>query len=203
MNTIDYSGTQVIPSKVVCVGRNYADHAKELGNNVPTEPVIFMKPNSAVSDVLSSFHHEPLHYETELSFLIRGGKIAGVGLGLDLTKRQLQTQLKAGALPWERAKAFDGSAVFSAFVELSVAIDSLNFTLTVDGELLQKGSVQQMLFLPHDLVAHINTFSTLNDNDIVMTGTPEGVGELKSGAHYNVTLYAGDVSVLSHCWRAM
>ncbi len=203
MNAIDYNGTQVIPSKVVCVGRNYVGHAKELGNDVPKEPVIFMKPNSAVSNVLSSFHQEPLHYEAELSFLIRGGHLEGVGLGLDLTKRQLQAALKVASLPWEKAKGFDGSAVFSSFVDINVPIEMLGFTLRVDGEQRQSGSVQQMLFSPSDLLQYIGEFSTLQDNDILMTGTPEGVGELVSGSEYEVSLYAEGDCLLSHCWKAI
>ncbi len=202
MNTIEYNGAKVIPAKVVCVGRNYVGHAKELGNDVPTEPVIFMKPNSAVSDVLCSFHQEPLHYEAELSFLIRAGQLAGVGLGLDLTKRQLQSRLKAASLPWERAKAFNGSAVFTSFVDINVPIKMLSFTLRVDGEQRQSGTVQQMLFSPGDLLQYIGEFSTLQDNDILMTGTPEGVGELVPGSDYEVALYAEGSCLLSHSWRA-
>ncbi len=203
MNSIEYQGKAVSPSKIVCVGRNYADHARELGNDVPTEPVIFMKPNSSISSALSSFHQESLHYEAELSFLIQGGSLSGVGLGLDLTKRGLQSRLKAASLPWEQAKAFDGSAVFSSFVPLDMPVETLSFTLSVDGVLRQSGKTQQMLFSPKDLLNYIGEFSTFQDNDVLMTGTPAGVGELVSGSDYEVALYASGVYVLSHCWRAV
>ncbi len=203
MNSVEFLGKQVSPSKIVCVGRNYADHARELGNDVPTEPVIFMKPNSSISSTLSSSHQEALHYEAELSFLIQNGTLSGVGVGLDLTKRGLQSTLKAASLPWERAKAFDGAAVFSSFVALDFPLDDLRFTLSVDGVLRQSGETQHMLFSPNDLLRYISEFSTLQDNDIVMTGTPAGVGELVSGCDYEVTLYAEDVYVLSHRWCAV
>ncbi len=110
------------PSKVVCVGRNYAEHVKELNNAMPDQMVVFNKPNTSITTQLNSYHQEPLHYEGEICFSIKNGEIDAVGFGLDLTKRELQSALKAKQLPWERAKAFDGSAVLSKFVSLKGGI---------------------------------------------------------------------------------
>ena len=100
-----------IPTKVLCVGRNYVDHIEELNNAIPDAMVVFNKPCTSVTSSLSSFHQEALHYEAEICFIVENGQYSAVGLGLDLTKRELQSSLKAKGLPWERAKAFDGSAV--------------------------------------------------------------------------------------------
>ena len=114
MNTItllstDNSAQLITPSKVVCIGRNYVDHIKELANEMPDQMVVFIKPNSAISTRLFAKHNDDaLHFEAELSFLYQGGKFTAVALGLDLTKREVQGTLKAKGLPWERAKAFDG-----------------------------------------------------------------------------------------------
>jgi 2-keto-4-pentenoate hydratase/2-oxohepta-3-ene-1,7-dioic acid hydratase in catechol pathway len=103
MKSIIVDNTQVIPSKIICIGRNYVDHIAELGNEVPDEMVVFIKPNSSIAEQLSSYHDEPLHYEGELCFVYQLGRFSAVGFGLDLTKRQLQSKLKAKGLPWERA----------------------------------------------------------------------------------------------------
>ncbi len=116
MKSVMFENKKVIPSKIVCIGRNYVEHIKELGNEMPSSMVIFNKPNSSVSDTLFEPANELCHYEGEISFLITNSKISGVGFGLDLTKRKIQGSLKEKGLPWERAKAFDNSAVFSEFV---------------------------------------------------------------------------------------
>ena len=135
MQTITVNGRSVTPSKVVCIGRNYVAHIEELGNEIPEQMVVFNKPNSAISDILrSQIAGEALHYESELAFVIEGGKLAAVGFGLDLTKRGLQSRLKEKGLPWERAKAFDGAALFSGFVALPKEVSSLSLQLTVDGD---------------------------------------------------------------------
>jgi 2-keto-4-pentenoate hydratase/2-oxohepta-3-ene-1,7-dioic acid hydratase in catechol pathway len=118
MKTITVNDRKVTPTKIVCVGRNYVGHVRELKNEVPDEPLFFLKPNSSLSETLHSFHQEPLHYEGEISFLFEGGRFSAVGFGLDITKRVLQDSLKAKGLPWERAKAFDNSALFSRFSEI-------------------------------------------------------------------------------------
>ena len=181
MKTIRMDGKEVSPSKVVCVGRNYAAHIEELHHTPPEQPVIFVKPNSAISDQVRFQSSDVIHYEAEITLLVHGGRFAGVGLGLDLTKRELQTYLKQNGLPWERAKAFDGAAVFSEFVSLEGDLSQLALELTVNGELKQQGGYDLMLFKPEMLLKEISGFMTLEDNDLLMTGTPKGVGPIRIG----------------------
>ncbi|GAA5217349.1 fumarylacetoacetate hydrolase family protein [Corallincola platygyrae] len=194
--------SDVVPAKVVCVGRNYADHIKELNNEVPTAPVIFCKPNSAITEQLNSKHQEPLHYETEICFLLERGKLSAAGVGLDLTKRGLQSELKAKGLPWERAKAFDGSALFSDFVAIDGVSSELQLKLWIDGALTQQGGVSLMLNQPDALVDEINGFITLQDGDILMTGTPKGVGEIPAGAELWAQLFDGEQLLTEARWAA-
>ena len=173
---IDKSVQQVTPSKVVCIGRNYVDHIKELANEIPDEMVVFLKPNSAITTTLSA-KHNALHYEAELSFLYQGGQFTAVALGLDLTKREVQGKLKTKGLPWERAKAFDGSAVFSDFVAIpEEGLSQLNLSLVINDELKQQGGVSLMMVKPDEILKELQRFISLEDGDIVMTGTPKGVG---------------------------
>ena len=194
---------QISPSKIVCIGRNYAAHIEELGNEVPDDMVVFNKPNSAISKTLHSTLGEPLHYEGELAFLVQAGKLAAVGFGLDLTKRTLQSKLKGKGLPWERAKAFDGAAVFSKFVELPATIDELSLRLTVDGELRQEGGVTLMMYKPNTILRELSKFTTLEDGDIIMTGTPKGVGVVKSGECFEGQVLFGNEALLSASWTAV
>lgn len=183
-------------TKVVCVGRNYAEHAKELNNPVPDKPILFIKPESSVVSL-----HEALsipkadcHYETEIAVLIGSELkqadeqqaeqgIAGIGLAIDLTKRALQAELKAKNHPWEEAKAFDGACPLSDFLMPSQVSDleAINFSLTINDELKQKGNSSDMLMSILPLIAHISQIFTLRPGDIVLTGTPKGVGELFPG----------------------
>jgi len=176
--SVNDSTQQITPSKVVCIGRNYVDHIKELANEMPDEMVVFLKPNSAISSELFARHNDDvLHYEAELSFLYQGGKFTAVALGLDLTKREVQGKLKAKGLPWERAKAFDGSAIFSDFVSIEQKnINQLNLSLTINNEQKQQGGVDLMMVKPDEILAELQSFISLEDGDIVMTGTPKGVG---------------------------
>ena len=185
------------PGKVVCVGRNYADHARELGNPVPEEPLLFIKPATALvaleQPLVIARRFQPCHYETEISVLI--GKplsqaapdgareaIAGLGVALDLTLRELQNRLKAEGQPWEKAKAFDGSCALSHFVPPGgQALEALPLRLTRNGVLAQDSSSRQMLFPILDLLCRISAFFTLVPGDVVLTGTPEGVGALADG----------------------
>ncbi|PAU88300.1 isomerase/hydrolase [Pseudomonas sp. WN033] len=185
--------------KVVCVGRNYAEHARELNNPVPSEPLLFIKPATAVVGL-----DQPLrlpqglgavHYETEIALLIGqtlSGEvseqqaveaIAGIGLALDLTLRELQDQLKAKAHPWERAKAFDGACPLSPFVRSEQVPDLGNIALQlqINGQLRQQGSSAEMITPIVALLRHIATVFTLQPGDVVITGTPAGVGVLNPG----------------------
>ncbi len=173
------------PSKILCVGRNYVEHIRELGNEVPENMVVFNKPNSSIATELYSFLDEPLHYEAEICFLVRDKQLYAVGFGLDLTKRGLQSTLKSKGLPWERAKAFNHSAKFSRFVPLDdMNIDELEVELFINSMRMQLGSTTQMLYKPDVILSELNTFTHLEDGDIVMTGTPQGVGEIVAGDRF-------------------
>lgn len=200
MRSIIFNQSKVYPSKVVCVGRNYLNHIKELNNQVPEDPVLFIKPSSAISSQLVVPEDKVLHYEAELCFLIQDKKIIAAGVGLDLTDRCLQIQLKEKGLPWEKAKAFDASAVFSEFSPLKSESDLLNlsFSLSINGKLRQKGAYEDMIYKPQALLNHIARYFTLVDDDIVMTGTPEGVAELSHGDAFEVTLYLNAKKLLQH-----
>ncbi|GAB3282629.1 fumarylacetoacetate hydrolase family protein [Parahaliea aestuarii] len=203
MNTVTVDGRTVTPSKIVCVGRNYAAHIAELGNEVPDDMVVFLKPNSAIGSELQSRLGEPLHYEGELAFVVEGGALAAVGFGLDLTRRELQSQLKAKGLPWERAKAFDGAALFSDFVPLPAgAPEGLGLELEVDGELRQKGDISLMLYPPRTVLQQLAGFLSLEDGDIIMTGTPAGVGEVRAGETFSGHVLHGDRRLVSASWQA-
>lgn len=203
MNSVQFNDESVVVSKVACIGRNYVEHAHELGNAVPEQPVIFCKPNSAISSTLASTHlGETLHYEAEIALLVKGGKFVGVGLGLDLTKRATQSELKAKSLPWERAKAFDGSVVLSDFVTIDGIDDDLSIQLQIDNQLRQNGCVGQMLFKPQALLAELNTFMTLADGDVVLTGTPKGVGEVSAGQVFSAAVLSGEQVLVEKRWVA-
>jgi 2-keto-4-pentenoate hydratase/2-oxohepta-3-ene-1,7-dioic acid hydratase in catechol pathway len=216
MNTItlvsaDKSTQLLTPSKVICIGRNYVDHIKELANEIPDEMVVFLKPNSAINKVLTAKHNDDvLHYEAELSFLYQGGKFTAVGLGLDLTKREVQGKLKAKGLPWERAKAFDNSAIFSDFVSIEQEdIQRLNLSLMINDAPKQQGGVNLMMTKPADILRELQTFMSLEDGDIVMTGTPKGVGVIGNNDSFTGQVYLSqkdtvmDNKVLLDCtWLA-
>jgi 2-keto-4-pentenoate hydratase/2-oxohepta-3-ene-1,7-dioic acid hydratase in catechol pathway len=203
MQTVNFNGTSVTPSKIVCVGRNYVAHIQELGNEVPRDMVVFNKPNSAISDVLrSAVDGETLHYEGEIVLLVRGGEFAAVGFGLDLTRRELQSSLKQKGLPWERAKAFDGAALFSAFVPLPPEPDQLELQLVVDGELRQAGGVGMMIYPPPTILAELRKFTTLEDGDLIMTGTPAGVGAIHPGERFEGRILARGEVLVSASWIA-
>ena len=184
MNYVDLQGQNICPSKIVCIGRNYVEHIHELNNEVPSEPVIFLKPNSAISQVLCSDQINEIHYEAELSFIIENQQIKAVGFGFDLTKRKIQTELKAKGLPWERAKAFDRSAIFSQFILFSKNVSHLSLTLSINGKLVQKGSVELMLNKPLEIIENVSEFISFEDADILMTGTPKGVGKINKGDEF-------------------
>ena len=182
--------------KIICIGRNYTNHITELQNERPTEPVVFMKPDSAVllkqhPFVLPEFSNE-VHHEIELIVKInKVGKYIEpkfahkyydeISVGIDFTARDLQDQLKAKGLPWEKAKAFDGSAVIGEFVSKDqfASLEDVNFELLKNGEIAQKGNSSLMLWKIDELVAYVSQFFTLKIGDIIFTGTPEGVAAVQ------------------------
>lgn len=184
--------------KIVCVGRNYAAHAEELNNPIPEEPLLFIKPATAVVPMAEPVHlprgRGSCHFEGELALLIGQplteanaadvpAAIAGLGLALDLTLRELQSDLKKLGQPWEKAKGFDGACPLSPFVKLDWLPDwdNLTYTLWLNGEIRQRGKSNHMLTPILDLVAYISSHFTLLPGDVVLTGTPAGVGELQVG----------------------
>ncbi|CAM3716697.1 MULTISPECIES: fumarylacetoacetate hydrolase family protein [Pseudoalteromonas] len=203
MNTVKVAGQRVIPNKIICIGRNYAAHIAELGNETPSEMLLFTKPNSAISEQLHSQHNQDiLHFETELCFIVKNNQLSAVGLGLDLTKRAVQTHLKMKGLPWERAKAFDGSALFSEFVPINSAQQLFSFKLMIDGRIQQQGNCELMINKADAILTEISQFMTLQDGDIIMTGTPEGVGEVSKGSEFIVQLYLDSQRLLEQHWLA-
>ncbi len=203
MKTVILDGQRVAPSKVVCVGRNYVEHIKELNNEMPSSMVLFMKPNSAISSELLTIPQTPLHYEGEISFLIRKGAIAAVGFGLDLTNRELQSELKGKGLPWERAKAFDGAAVMSAFVSIEPDdIENISMQLWINDVLVQEANSELMIYKPLSVIEEVSSFSTLADNDIVMTGTPKGVGSYVKGDKFVGKIFLKGREIISREWVA-
>jgi len=210
MNTIRIISTSVsttiTPSKIVCIGRNYVDHIQELSNEIPDEMVVFFKPNSAITNNLTSLHlNDELHYEAELSFLYQQGRFTAVALGLDLTKRAVQAKLKTKGLPWERAKAFNGSALFSDFVTFEQSnLEQLTLSLMINQQEKQQGGVALMMIKPEAILEELQTFTCLEDGDIVMTGTPKGVGIIKAGDDFSgqVSLQGQDTPLISCQWLA-
>ena len=195
---IKNSSKQIPIGKIVCVGRNYAEHAKELGNEVPQKPVVFLKPSSAVifsgdNIIYPSFSKE-MHHETELVLLIgkkvkeatieeAENSIAGYGLGLDMTLRDIQNELKKKGNPWTIAKCFDTSAVLSDFVlkeNLSLTLEEEIF-LKVNDQIRQKEKLNLMLFKPAEIVQYISSLMTLEEGDLIFTGTPKGVSKVEKG----------------------
>ena len=202
MTTVIFDGVPVRPGKVVCVGKNYAAHIEEMASVPAENMVVFMKPATSIGTTLHATLDEALHYEGEICLLIKGGAVAGVGFGLDLTKRETQSTLKAAGLPWERSKAFTGSALFSEFVPAPAKLNQLGVELTVDSELRQKGDVSLMLYPPDVILQELNQFLSLEDYDIIMTGTPAGVGAVKTGEHFLGRVLNDEDVLVSSAWVA-
>ena len=184
--------------KIICIGRNYAEHAKELSNPVPEEPVFFLKPDTALIAKNQAFFHpdfsKDVHYEAELVVRIeRVGKniqerfahkyYSEISVGIDFTARDIQKKCKEKGLPWEKAKAFDGSAPVGKFIKISDLPDKENicFALEVNGKQVQSGKSKDMLFSIDKLIAYISQFITLKIGDLIFTGTPAGVGKVSVG----------------------
>lgn len=203
MSVILVDDKKVKPSKVVCVGRNYAEHVKELNNVMPDQMVVFNKPTTSITNKLYAYHQEPLHYEGEICFTIKNGDIDAVGFGLDLTKRELQSTLKAKQLPWERAKAFDGSAVLSKFVTLvNGNWQGISLELLINGVRVQSGGVMNMLYSPQDILNEVKSYTTLNNGDVLMTGTPSGVGVVHEGDIFTARIKQYDDVLIETQWIA-
>lgn len=180
MQTIRYLDEILTPSKVICVGRNYVEHIKELNNETPDSMVLFNKPNSAITDTLE-FIQTDCRFEGEICFLIKDKKIGGIGFGLDLTKADIQNKMKAKGLPWERAKGFDKSAVLSKFVRFEGDIKTLEMKLFVNDTLTQHATYDLMIYKPDEILSEIDSFMTLVDGDVIMSGTPKGVATYHLG----------------------
>jgi len=184
--------------KIICVGRNYSDHIKELKNETPSEPVLFLKPDSSILLKKQAFFipefSNDVHHEVEL--LVKINKIGKhidrkfahkyydeIGLGIDFTARDLQTELKKNGLPWEKAKSFDGSAVVGKFINKQEIkdIDDITFNLQVNGNIVQQGNSSQMTWNIDGLIEYISKYFTLKIGDIIFTGTPAGVGKVAPG----------------------
>ena len=180
--------------KIFCVGRNYADHAKELGNAVPEEPVIFMKPKTALLPSNTPFYYpqfsNELHYEVEVVLRIcKNGKdiqeqnasdyIDAFTIGIDFTARDLQAELKKKGLPWEKAKAWDNSAIIGKWIPFTDEIrnNPIHFSLQKNKEIVQVGNTEHLIFSFETVIAHISQYFSLNIGDLIYTGTPAGVGE--------------------------
>jgi len=182
--------------KIICIGRNYSEHARELGNEVPEEAVVFMKPDSAILRVGEPFFipdwSDDIHYETEVVVRIDriGKNIAErfahkyyhqFGLGLDFTARDVQAKLKSKGLPWEKAKAFDRSAFISEWFDKSdFDLTQLDFSMKKNGTIAQKGNTSDMMRSIEALIAEVSKFFTLKIGDILFTGTPAGVGKVQA-----------------------
>jgi len=200
MQSIKVNGQGVTPSKVVCIGRNYVEHIAELNNEMPTEPVIFVKPNSAITSEIYTHAIDAIHYEAEIAFVIENNQFIAVGIGLDLTKREVQSTLKAKSLPWERAKAFDQSAVFSEFVRMPEQIETLRLVLSINDHVIQQANYDLMIYKPAQIVQAVQAFMTFETGDILMTGTPKGVGKVNQGDVFVGQLYDNDQLLVSQSW---
>ncbi len=191
--------------KLICIGRNYVGHIDELNNERPDEPVVFIKPDSAVLPKEQDFYipefSNDVHYEVEVLVKIKkvGKHIAKefahkyydeIGLGIDFTARDLQSKLKAKGLPWEKAKGFDGAAVIGDWVSKNKfkSVDDLHFSLMKNGEVVQNGNTALMLWKIDELIAHVSSYFMLKKGDILFTGTPAGVGKVSPNDYLSGTL---------------
>ena len=199
MNYINFNNQKIIPSKIICIGRNFVEHIEELGNETPDSMVIFNKPNSAVSDTLF-YISKDTRFEGEICFLIENKQIAGIGFGLDLTRADIQNKMKEKGLPWERAKAFDNSAVLSNFIPFNKDISKVSFELFINNTLVQFADYDLMIYKPNKIVEEINSFMSLENGDIIMSGTPKGVGTYKIGDKFNAKIYYKDKLILESLW---
>lgn len=199
MHIMEAAGARIAPGKIICVGRNYLAHIREMGGSKPmSEPTIFLKPNSSITAgadrITIPSKLGTLHHEVELCFVIAEQcksvsaddaqeLISCWGVGLDLTLRDIQDAARKSGGPWTISKCFDSAAVFGEFVSVPTDFDplSLDIQLSVNGELRQSANTGQMIFTPGEVIEYVSGFMTLEPGDVFMTGTPEGVGELRHG----------------------
>ena len=184
--------------KIICIGRNYLDHAKELGNKIPTSPLFFLKPDTAIQPKGHPFFipdfSNNIHFEVELVVKIsKNGKNIDekfahkyydeIGIGIDFTARDIQEDCKKNGLPWEKAKGFDGSAQISnEFInKKSLKLEDINFSLNLNNYLMQKGNSKNMIFSFDQIISYISKYYTLRAGDLIYTGTPSGVGKVEIG----------------------
>lgn len=196
--------------KILCIGRNYAEHIAELNNERPTEPVIFLKPDTAILTSNEPFYHpdfsNDIHYEVEIVLKINkiGKNIEAkfahkyydeIGIGIDFTARDLQSKLKEKGLPWEKAKAFNGSAPISGFVKKDDLGDlkNLTFNLKINGETRQSGDTAMMLWNFDEIIAEMSRYFTLKTGDLIFTGTPAGVGKVTIGDKLVASIRANEM----------
>lgn len=202
--------------KIICIGMNYRRHAMEMGRPFPSEPVVFMKPDSSILKNNKPFFlpdfSSDVHYEVEVVVKIsRLGKgiqpkfapryYDEISAGIDITARDLQTRLSKGMLPWEISKGFDGAAPLGKFVPVSsiTDINNLSFRLEINGNIVQQGNTSDMIFGINELVSYISRFFTLKTGDLIFTGTPSGVGPLKKDDH--LVAYIEDMPLLDFMIR--
>ena len=202
MKHIKYNNKTITPFKVICIGRNYVEHIKELNNETPDSMVVFNKPNSAISDKLYYFSKDT-RFEGEICFLIENNQISGIGFGLDLTKADIQNKMKSKGLPWERAKSFDNSAVLSEFVSFNCDISTLKLELYINGTLTQFANYDLMIYKPKEMLEEIKSFMSFDDGDIIMSGTPKGVGYYSIGDIFIGKIYSNDKLLVKSEWKVL
>ena len=196
--TIKNSGEKIPINKIVCVGRNYVEHINELGNEIPEKPVVFLKPNSSVifngDEIVYPSYSQDMHHEVELLLLIgqtiknanlqqAEDAIIGYGLGLDMTLRDVQNEMRKKGYPWTKAKCFDTSAVISDFIlkkDYHLTLEE-ELLLKVNDEVRQKDKLKKMIFKPAEVVEYLSSIMTLEYGDIIFTGTPQGVSKVNTG----------------------
>ncbi len=200
MNTVRFNSKEVAPSKIVCIARNYVEHIKELKNEIPDNMNLFIKPNSSISNELYLPQFGECHYEGEISFLIENNKFTGVGFGLDLTLRDIQSKLKEKGMPWEKAKAFDKAAVFSEFKTFDGQIDNLGIELYINDDLKQKGDIGLMIYKPQEILDEAMKYFTFFDYDILMSGTPKGVGTFTTGDKFLGRILYNNKIIIEQEW---
>jgi acylpyruvate hydrolase len=198
-------GKEIRINNIFCIGKNYADHAKEMGGDVPKEPIIFLKPTSAVisegAPIIIPAMSTNIHHEVELTVLIgKGGKhipqssamehVVGYGVGLDMTMRDRQSEAKKAGNPWAVSKGFDTSAPLSVFIAASSIADPhlLDITLKVNGAVRQHSNTKHMIFRIDVLISYLSSIFTLEEGDIIYTGTPEGVAQVVTGDVLEATI---------------